>query len=870
MSKQEHPYQPPPKWIDRFIERFCAPELVEEVLGDLHERYYLRAKKEGEMKARRSYGREVLAYVRPSIFRRPSIHFNISISTDMIRNYFFVAVRNITRNKAFSFINILGLALGMTCSLLIFLWVQDEYSIDDFHANSEQLFSVYQRSYNDGEIKAAHATPALLSEELKEAVPEVIHASVFAAGGKRNFRVGEEIFEMKGGSAGADFFKMFSYPLVQGTPETALAASASVAISRDMAITFFDSPESALGKTLTLDDKQDLMVTAVFENPPSNASAQFDCLISSATWIEQAPALKRWNINVTPTYIQLLPQADPVIVEAKIKNFLDTYLEPSSNYRAELGLQSFSDVYLHSGFENGEPSGGRIEYVRIFSGIAVFILLIACINFMNLATARSVKRSKEIGIRKVIGAARHTLTSQFIGETILFAIIAIAASIVLVTLLLPYFNNLTGKQLALPVTQPLFLLILISLTLITGLIAGSYPAFFLSSLQPTRVLKGTLKFSSRAVWFRKGLVVFQFVLSILLIVVTLVISQQTTYIQNKHLGYERENLLYIPMRGDLPSKYHVFKQAASSLPGIQQVDRTGNLFLRMRATNLQVDWEGKAPNTVVPFANSRVGYDYVKTMGLEVIEGRDFSRKFSTDSASFLVNEEAVKRMGFDEPIGKSVTLNGIKGPIIGVLKDFHFYSLHEPIQPLVVGLNENLPFGVALVRTEQGKTKEALASLEQAYKKINPNLPFNFFFVDEEYQKLYRSEQIITRLSNVFGGLAIFISCLGLLGLAMFSAEQRVKEIGIRKVLGASVNSIVTLFSKDFLKLVGMAFIIATPIAWFFMSDWLQGYAYRIELSWWVFALAGVLALLVTLLTISFQSIKAALANPVDSLRNE
>ncbi|MEM9673487.1 MAG: ABC transporter permease [Bacteroidota bacterium] len=868
MSKSDHPCQPPPKWLDNLLERFCTPELLEEVLGDLHERYYLRVQKEGVRKARRSYWREVLAYLRPSIFKRPSTYFNYSIFSDMLRNYVIVAVRNITRNKAFSFINILGLALGMTCSLLIFLWVQDEYSIDDFHTNSEQLFSVYQRSYNDGEIKAAHATPALLSEELKEAVPEVVHASVFAAGGKRNFRVGEEIFEMKGGSAGADFFKMFSYPLVQGTPETALAAPASVAISRDMAITFFDSPESALGKTLTVDDTQDLTVTAVFENPPANSSAQFDCLISFS--VERAPALKRWNINVTPTYIQLLPQADPVIVEAKIKNFLDAYLEPSSNYRAELGLQRFSDVYLHSGFENGEPSGGRIEYVRIFSGIAVFILLIACINFMNLATARSVKRSKEIGIRKVIGAARHTLTSQFIGETILFAIIATVASIVLVTLLLPYFNDLTGKQLALPVTQPSFLLILISLTLITGLIAGSYPAFFLSSLQPTRVLKGTLKFSSRAVWFRKGLVVFQFVLSILLIVVTLVISQQTTYIQNKHLGYERENLLYILMRGNLPSKYQVFKQAASSLPGIQQVDRTGNLFLRMRATNLQVDWEGKAPNTIIPFANSRVGYDYVKTMGLEVIEGRDFSREFSTDTASFLVNEEAVKRMGFNEPIGKSVTLNGIKGPIIGVLKDFHFYSLHEPIQPLVVGLNENLPFGVALVRTKPGKTQEALASLEQTYKEINPNLPFTFYFVDEEYQKLYRSEKIITRLSNVFGGLAIFISCLGLLGLAMFSAEQRVKEIGIRKVLGASVNSIVTLFSKDFLKLVGMAFIIATPIAWFFMSDWLQGYAYRIELSWWVFALAGVLAFLVTLLTISFQSIRAALANPVDSLRNE
>ncbi len=786
----------------------------------------------------------------------------------MLGHYLTIAFRNLFRNKAFSAINVLGLA----CSLLIYLWVADERRVDNFHTNGDRLFGVYQRTYLDGKVEAAFSNSALLAPELKKVIPEVSHATGVVTGYEEPVQIGEQTVQLRGGQAGVDFFSMFSYPLLQGNPRTALDSPTGMAISRQVAERYYGSPQAALGKTIRMNSlRRVFTVRAVFENIPRQASDPFDFLTSWDAWVAAHPALQSWEYNCIRTYIQLRPGADPAKVAAKLEHFLDAYVKGTPGQRDELGLQRFGDGYLISAFENGRPGGGRIEYVRLFTGVVALILLIACINFMNLTTARSVSRGKEIGVRKVTGAARTALIGQFLGEALLLALLAGMLAVLLVMLVLPLFNGLTGKQLAVPFSSPAWGLAMAAGVVITGLVAGSYPALFLAALQPVKVLKGTLRFGAGAVRFRQVLVVFQFVLSTLLIIGTLVVSLQTRYVQGKHLGYDRENLLYIPLEGDLLPKFGVFRQQASRLPGIKCVDRISQPRPQdMQFITLDVQWEGKDPNSKVRFTPVGVGYDFVKLLDLKITQGRDFSRSFSTDSAGFLVNETAVRRMGLRNPVGTPFAFFDRKGKIIGVLKDFHFNSLHQPIAPLVVRLEKDFYFGAIMVRIERGKTAEVLGQLGDICRRLNPAYPFTYSFAEEEYGKLYRREQVMGTLSRAFAGLAIVISCLGLLGLAMFAAGQRTKEIGIRKILGASAGSILALFTKDFLKLVVVSFLIAAPVAGLLMRKWLEGFAYKIGLSWWIFALAGGVTLLVALLTVSFQAVKAALANPVASLRSE
>jgi len=473
-------------------------------------------------------------------------------------------------------------------------------------------------------------------------------------------------------------------------------------------------------------------------------------------------------------------------------------------------------------------------------------------------------------VRKVVGAVRSVLIGQFIGEAILLTVVAVVLSLVLVTLMLPLFNDVTQKQIAIPLSHSYFWFGLLGLTAITGIISGSYPALFLSSFSPVKVLKGTLKLSSGSAMFRKGLVVFQFALSVVLIIGTIVVSKQVNYIQTQSLGYDRENLLYIPLEGDLVSKYKTFKDIALKMPGIQSVTRISRVPTNFSSSTGGIDWDGKDPNLNVEFTYVTVGYDFAHTMKLKVLQGRDYAKDFISDTTGYIINEAALKRIGYTDPIGKPLSMWDKKGKIVGVLKDFHFNSLHDKIEPLIIKAGEEDKIGSILVRTQAGQTKEALASLESLCKQLNPKFTFSYAFSDEEYQKLYQSEQVVGKLSNVFAFLAIFISCMGLLGLAMFTAEQRTKEIGIRKVLGASVGSVFALLSREFLVLVFMALIIATPVAWYSMNKWLLNFAYRTPVQWWIFALAGVIAIVVTFITISFQSAKAALMNPVKSLRSE
>ncbi len=793
----------------------------------------------------------------------------------MFRNYFLTAWRNIARNKTFSFINVFGLALGMACSLLIFLWVQDERSVNAGLVKNDRTYGVYERVYSEGKVEAAHWTPGLLAQELRRKLPDVRYASGFWPAQEIRFSAGEKNIIEKGCFADSDYFKIFDYHFLEGTPAIALRQPEDIVLSRKMAVAFFGSPAAAIGNTLRYNDLADFRVSSVFEDLPANTSEKFDYAINWQYLLRNAGWLTNWINRGPSTFIELRPNADPVKVEAAIKNFIQPYLGSGygSGFRTELGLQAFQEMYLYSSFKNGVPAGGRIEYVRLFSVVAVIILLIACINFMNLATARSAKRAKEVGISKTVGALRQWLVLQFIGEAMLLAILAFIAALGMTLLLLPLFNTITGKLIVLPAASIRFWGAAMALVLATGLVAGSYPALYLSSLMPLKVLKGTLKFSTGALVFRKSLVICQFVLSIVFIVATIIVTKQVHYVQEKNIGFDKENLVYVPMERSLARQYPLLKRQLAGLPGITSVTYSNQVPTEISAHVYDLSWEGKDPATKVIALHNGVGYDYLKTMHLTVMLGRDFSREFPTDTVGYVINESAWKMTGYKNPIGKPLIYFGHRGKIIGVVKDFHFRSLHDPIQPLVLEfMGERISWdgSFAVIRIGAGKTKQAIAGIEQVCKQLDPAFPFRYAFADEEYQKLYNSERTVSKLSDSFALLAIFISCLGLLGLAMFTAEQRRKEIGVRKVIGASIINIVAMLSKDIIKMVVLSAVIATPIAWLAMKRWLQNFAYRTPIDWWIFMVAGLAAVGIALATVSYQAVKAASVNPTKSLRAE
>ncbi len=895
-----NPKPSPPRWATRLLQWYCAPHLIEEVHGDLQEEFDFQVKQVGATRARLDYIRNILGFIKPFVIKRKKTSPN---NYGMFKNYFKIGWRNLLKNKSYSLINIGGLALGMTCCLFIYLWVQDEKAVDNFHVNGKKLYTIYQTVSANGQTTGSYSTPfallyqslnydnsaqakAITIQDVQQIIPETQKMNSYATGYElpwghsETFQVGEKIQKFDGSRTGKDFFTMFSYPLVAGDANTALHDISSIAISRKMAEFFFGTPQEAIGKSIRYESKLDFVVNAVFENVSPQSSLSFDFLLN---WDSQIKQLE-WASPVVLTTLQLDESADIAQVETKLNKFLQSRLDKNDPTKITLGLRPYGERYLSSTFVNGIPAEGRMVYVRIFTGVAIFILIIACINFMNLATARSAKRAKEVGVRKVVGSSRFNLIGQFFGESILISFLALIASILFMQILLPSFNTLTGKQIASPIAVPSYWLVLLGLMIVTGFVAGSYPALYLSSLKPVRILKGSLRFTNSAIWFRKGLVCFQFILSIALLIATLVVSKQTHYVQNTNLGYSRDNLLYITIEGELNPKYELLKERAMKMPGITMVDRSSEAphamnflvdendgFKETNTGDDAISWEGKEKNASVGFKPASVGFDFIKIMDLKVAEGRDFSKSFATDSAdAFMINEEAAKQMGMKDPIGKWVSAWNKKGHIIGILKDYHTNTLREPIKPLIIDVKEYEYFGVIIVRLEPGKNKEALASLETVCKEINPNYPFAFQFLDQEYDKLYRNEQVMTKLTNLFALLGITISCLGLLGLVMFAAEQRTKEIGIRKVLGASVANIVNLLSKDFLILVFVSFLIAAPLAGYFMNQWLLGFAYKIELSWWIFIFAGTTVLVIALVTIAVQAIQSAVVNPVKSLKVE
>ena len=787
----------------------------------------------------------------------------------MLKNYFKTAWRNLLHNKTFSLINILGLALGMTCSLVIMLWVKDELQMDKFHQNGKRLYRVMENQFYSGDISTFEATPGILAENIVRDIPDIQRASQMLWEQDVLFTVENNFDKEKGRYVQKDFLKMFSFKLAKGDAASALARPDAVVISKKLADKYFKG-ENPIGKLIRIDNKENVIVTGVLDEIPTSSSLKFDFLMSWEQWVKNNDWAKDWGNNGPMCYFLLAPNTSMEKVNAKIKNYIKTKNKDSN---VELFIQNFGESYLYSDWHNGKQNGGRIEYVKIFSIVAVIILLIACINFMNLATARSLRRAREIGVRKVVGAGQRQLIGQFIGESLFVSFLAMCVTLLIVALLLPTFNSLTDKHLALNFGDVSFLFIILALTFATGIISGSYPALFMSSLKPIVVLKGMLKFKAGSTYFRKGLVVFQFALSIILILGMIVIYRQIDYIHNKNLGFAKEELLYMPLEGDLQKTYPTFKQELEKQPGIKSVTSAGASPLEVGMSTQGVRWPGKDTTQLILFSDNPITYDYVRTMGIQLLGGRDFSSDYSLDSNNYLINEAAARKIGYKEPVGKELTVWNHKGTIIGVMKDYHHNSLHVPIEPLILMLHKNSwgnYWGNIIVRTQQGKTRQAIASMAKVFKQFNPAYPFKYFFTDTEIAKNYKAEYTVSKLSKYFAFLAIFISCLGLFGLVTFTAQQRTKEIGIRKVLGASVTGIVQMLSRDFLELVLIAAIIAFPIAWWTMHKWLSDFAYRVDIGWWVFVVAGIAAALIALVTISFQAIRAAIVNPVKSLRTE
>jgi predicted permease len=863
-------YQLPPKpptWATTLLEKLCPNELLEEVGGDLQELFEERAAEAGEKTARREYVLAVLGYLRPFAFKRKATNYCPPITyLDMFNHYLKTATRYFWRQKGYSFLNIAGLSLGLATSLLILLWVHDQLSYDGFHAHKDRLYYVWHNVNQSTGIRTVSDTQGPLAKALKEELPEVADAIRVSFDKHLLFKVGENVFKEKGRAADPALFTMFTFPLLAGDRQTMLQDLSSMVISEKLATKYFGGVKQALGKVIQVENEHNFTVTGVFKNVPRNSSLQFDYVYPFEVESTYDEGLRDWGSSSIQTYVLLKENASAQQADSKVRVFLKKRNEDKVS---SLMLQPFLELYLYDGFEDGKQNGGGIVYVRLFTLVALFILLIACINFMNLSTARSAGRGKEVGVRKVVGASRQTLIGQFIGESILLAFVSVMIALLFVALLLPYFNELTGKQIILPLDNPVFSLALLGITLLTGIVAGSYPAFFLSAFNSIQVLKGVFNRGSQGARLRKGLVLFQFVLSMCLIVATLVVYRQIDFMKNKDLGIQKENLIIYGATPGILKHIDVYKAELKIQPGIGSVASSNQHLMWGVNTTTSVDWKGKAPEENISFQIINTDYDFLQTAGIGLKEGRLFSREFATDSLQYILNEEAARRIGLKAGEEGRISLGEQEGNVIGVVKDFHTYSLHGRIMPTIIRLRPKQT-NLVYVRTKAGGAQEAVASLQRLHKQYAPDYPFEFTFMDESFDKMYHGDILVSKLATYFAFITIFISCLGLFGLAAYTAEKRIKEVGIRKVLGASVPHIVTMLSKDFLKLVLIANVIAWPLSWWAMSRWLENFEYRTTLEWWVLGLAGIAALLIAMLTVSLQSFKAALANPVKSLRSE
>lgn len=793
----------------------------------------------------------------------------------MFKNYFKTAIRNILRHKSYSAINISGLAIGMASSIFILLWVRNELSYDKFHTNADRIFRI---TADASGFKAA-VNCAGMPSGLQAALPEIRNTVrlshrntvLLDAGNNRKFEEKNTFY------ADSTFLDIFSFPLLQGDPKTALHRTDGILLTAATAKKYFGAA-NALGQSLKLDNHNYVTVTGVLADIPSNSHLQFDCILPMSSIIAETDDLKN-NVYVNfnfYSYVLLNPQASitPAAMDRLAKQADQVYQQhvPANQFKVSFQFQPLTSIHLDPPMQVDLPGHGNRQYVNIFFIIALVILLVACINFMNLATARSARRAKEVGLRKVVGALRGQLIGQFLGEALLISFFALLLAIGLVWALLPLFNDLAQKDLRLNLTDGYFLLGLIGITLLTGIIAGSYPALFLSGFRPVKVLKGNLSATTGGnLFFRNGLVVVQFVVSIVLLAGTFAVYNQLNFIRNRNMGFDRENILYVPMTGEIWNKQKALRTELQQNPLTSNFAMVSEIPINIISGHLHVEWQGKDPHSQIVIPSLDISENFISLFHMKIISGRDFSTAFRADSSNYIINETAARIMNQTAAsvIGKPLTMDDDKkGTIIGVVKDFNFKPIHQTIEPLVMRLDSW--GGNIVVRAQAGKTETTIKALEKIYHTLNPAYPFNYNFLDQDLASQYKGEQQMGNIFKLFAFLAIFISGLGLYGLSAFLAQQRTREIGVRKVLGASIFNIVYLLSTGFTRLILIAVVISVPLSLFAIQRWLESFAYHVQIGWPVYFLSSAAALLLAWITVSFETIKAALTNPARSLRSE
>lgn len=786
----------------------------------------------------------------------------------MLKNHIRTTFRSLSKRRGFALINIVGLSLGLWCTLLIALWIADELEKDHFHENGNRISQVMTNINNeDGSINTWNRTGYPVAEALSDQIPEI--ETVVRSSGPREsiLNVGEKSIGAEVIAADAGFFNLFSFPLKDGQPEICLTDLKNIVLSEELATIYFPNGQ-AMGQTVDvmLDETvEPFLVTGVFKKIPQQSTIRFDAVVPLDNFLPMNN--KSWGNTWLTTYILQKENLALELIGQKIKNIPE---KAGDDIWRTLSLQPFEEGYLYSKFENGQAVGGRIDYVILFTFIALFTLLIACFNFINLTTAWAVKRSKEVGIKKVLGASKGSLVGQFFVESVVLVCISVLFAILLARLTMPMFNTIIEKELFIDFSNIQFYSILTFISLATILFSGLYPAFSLSSFRSINAFNEKLKGNKGETLLRKGLVVFQFFLCMLMITGTLVVYLQLEYIQNKNLGLDRENIIYMPMDNKTYLKSQAIKAELADFSGIRQVSSASSNFIDTSGTSSDPVWEGGNPQDGQKwFSILTVDFELIEMLDIPIKKGRGFSPEFATDTLNYMVNEEAVKSMGMKDPIGKSLSFWGDKGgKIVGVTNNFHFSSLHNPIEPMIIRCRPADTY-LFYVKTMPGRTPDAIAHMEKVHGQFS-GLPFNYHFLDEAIERGYKDEQKVQQLAGTFTVLAIIISCLGLFGLAMFTAHQRIREIAIRKVLGANIAALFQVLSIDFIKLIVISLLIALPLAWYLTNDWLQGFAFHIDIEWWIFASAGIILLLIALFTVSYQTLKVVATNPAKSLRTE
>jgi putative ABC transport system permease protein len=789
----------------------------------------------------------------------------------MLNNYFKITLRTLWKNKTYSFLNIFGLAIGLACAGVIFLWIEDEVTFDNTHIKKDRIYQVMENWNYDG-IRTFSSTPGPMAPAIKADVPGILQTCRSTEGLTNSlFTIGDKILYAEGMYADSSLFNIFTLPFVAGNAATAFPQLYSIVITEKTARKFFGDTKNVIGKTVVVDNKQPYVVSGVIKDIPENSSIRFDWVAPFQIFENANDYIKRWGANAVSTFVELSPNADLAGINHQLENYIQRY-EPAAINHAF--LFSMNDWRLREQFHGGIQSGGRIEYVHLFSLIAWIILFIACINFMNLATARSEKRAKEVGIRKVMGAGKSKLVVQFISEALFMSLLAAVISLILLYAVLPGFNALVDKNLVVGLNNPMHIGWLLLITVVCGIVAGSYPSLYLSSFNPVFVLKGMKIKAGSAAFIRKGLVVAQFSISIILIICTAIIYQQIQHVKNRNLGFNKDNLISMELKGNMASHFPSIKNALMATGMVQNVALADHTTIDGGNNTNAISWSGKPATDKFLISQRLVSPEFVNTSGMEIASGRDFKPDIASNVSDVLITQSLEKIMGQGSALGKTLLTpygdSVVHSTIVGVIKDYVYGNMYGKPDPVVFYCMPQ--FAVLMyVRMNAQTNKEAgLLKIGEVMKQYNPAYPFTYSFVDDQFNGMFVNETLMQQLSRLFASLAIIISCLGLFGLAAYTAERRTKEIGIRKVLGASVTGITRLLSADFLKLVAIAALIAFPVAWYTMEQWLDKYPYRVTIHYWVFALAGLAAMLIALLTISFQSIKAALMNPVKSLKAE